>query len=114
MLLVSEAIARRNVATLEPDRIETRCRDDGARARVRDKQTGRDCGTGPPGQRFLSALEERRIALCYSVIRISQTATGKPPYSNPPYSTGLGSAWDKCCRAGAGPALVIVVEGVRS
>ncbi len=40
--------------------------------------------------------------------------TGKPPYSNPPYSTGLGSAWDKCCRAGAGPALVIVVEGVRS
>jgi hypothetical protein len=40
--------------------------------------------------------------------------TGKPPYSNPPYSTGLGSAWDKCCRAAAGPALVIVVEGVRS
>jgi hypothetical protein len=47
---------------------------------------------------------------------IANTAqfTGKPPYSNPPYSTGLGATWDECCRAAAGPALVIVVEGVRS
>ena len=34
MLLVSEAIARRNVAAIEPDRIDTRRRDDGARAQV--------------------------------------------------------------------------------
>ena len=32
MLLVPEVITRRNVAAAEPDRIETRCRDDGARA----------------------------------------------------------------------------------
>ena len=34
MLLVSEAIGRRNVAAIEPDRIQTRCRDDGAWAQV--------------------------------------------------------------------------------
>jgi hypothetical protein len=34
MLLASETIARRNVAAIEPDRIQTRCRDDGARAQV--------------------------------------------------------------------------------
>jgi hypothetical protein len=45
---------------------------------------------------------------------VSGFTGAKPPYSNPPYSTGLGSAWDKCCRAAAGQALVIVVEGVRS
>jgi hypothetical protein len=29
MLLVSETSARRNVAAIQPDRIQTRCRDDG-------------------------------------------------------------------------------------
>jgi hypothetical protein len=38
MLVASEAIARRNVAAIEPDRIQTRCRDDGARPRFRDNQ----------------------------------------------------------------------------
>jgi hypothetical protein len=32
--LASEAIARRNAAAAEPDRIQTKCRDDGARAQV--------------------------------------------------------------------------------
>jgi hypothetical protein len=34
MVLAPEAIARRNAAAIEPDRIQTRCRDDGARAQV--------------------------------------------------------------------------------
>jgi hypothetical protein len=34
MLVALEAIARRNVAAIEPDRIQTRYRDDGARAQV--------------------------------------------------------------------------------
>ena len=34
MLKVSEAIARRNVAAIEPDRIQTSRRDDRARAQV--------------------------------------------------------------------------------
>jgi hypothetical protein len=34
MLLVSETIARRNVAAIQPDRIQTRCRDDGALAQA--------------------------------------------------------------------------------
>jgi hypothetical protein len=49
-----QAIARRNVAAIEPDRIQTRCRDDGARARLRANQTGLDRGTGPPGEPILS------------------------------------------------------------
>jgi hypothetical protein len=32
--LASEAIARRNAAAAEADRIQTKCRDDGARAQV--------------------------------------------------------------------------------
>jgi hypothetical protein len=34
MVLAPEAIARRNAAAIEPDRIQTRCRDDGARAQA--------------------------------------------------------------------------------
>jgi hypothetical protein len=116
MLLVSETIGRRNVAAIEPDRIQTRCRDDGARARLRDKQTGLDCGTGQPRRRAI-LIGTLRWAYHVVVQRNNgdpDLATGKPPYSNPPYSPGLGSDWDKCCRAAGGPALVIVVEGVRS
>jgi hypothetical protein len=40
MLVASEAIARRNVAAIEPDRIQTRCRDDGARAQVSRQSNG--------------------------------------------------------------------------
>ena len=34
MVLAPEAIARRNAAAIQPDRIQTRCHDDGARAQV--------------------------------------------------------------------------------
>jgi hypothetical protein len=58
MVLAPEAIARRNAAAIEPDRIQTRCRDDGAQAQVfATNRTGlEDCGIGRPGERFLSAL----------------------------------------------------------
>ena len=88
MLLASEAIVRRNVAAIEPDRIQTRCRGGGARARLRDKQTGLDCGTGRSRRAILSALQDGRITLCYSVIRVSRTSTGNPPYSMRSYSPG--------------------------
>jgi hypothetical protein len=64
----------------------------GQRPRFRDKQTGIDCGTGSARRAILIGASERRIALCYSVIRVSQTSTGKAAYSIPPYSTGL-SGW---------------------
>jgi hypothetical protein len=42
-------IARRDVAAIEPDRIQTRCRNDRARAvRFRNNQTGLDCGDWSP------------------------------------------------------------------
>ena len=48
----------------------------GARARLPDNQTGLDCGTGQPRRRvILSALQDGRITLCYSVIRVTQTST---------------------------------------
>jgi hypothetical protein len=53
LLLVSEAIGGRNVAAVEPDRIQTRCRGGGARARLPDNQTGLDCGTGQPRRRAI-------------------------------------------------------------
>ena len=53
-LVVSEAIGRRNVA-IEPD-----------------NQTGVDCRTGRPGERFLSAL----LRLAYHVVL--QRITGQP------------------------------------
>jgi hypothetical protein len=34
--LASETIARRNVAAIEPDRIQTRCRDDGDVRAIRE------------------------------------------------------------------------------
>src|ERR1700739_179789 len=45
---VSVAIGRRNVAAVDPDRLQTRCRVGGARTRLPDNQTGLDCGTGQP------------------------------------------------------------------
>lgn len=43
----------------------------------------------PGGERSLSALQDRRITLCYSVIRVTQAATANPPYSILSYSAGL-------------------------
>jgi hypothetical protein len=44
MLVASEGIARRNVAAIEPDRIQTRSRDDGARPGFATIKTGLDSG----------------------------------------------------------------------
>jgi hypothetical protein len=52
-ILVSEAIGRRNVAAVDPDRLQTRCSVGGARARLPDNQTGLDCGTGQPRRRAI-------------------------------------------------------------
>jgi hypothetical protein len=51
MLKVSEATARRNIAAIEPDPIQTRRRDDGARAQV--SRQSLDCRTGRPGAPIL-------------------------------------------------------------
>ena len=55
MLLAWEAIVRRNVAAIEPDRIQTRCRDDGARAQVfaTNEQVSRTAGlVGPASDSY--------------------------------------------------------------
>jgi hypothetical protein len=99
-----------------------------ATALVRDVKRRRTLTAGGPyqrppargagGARCLELWSVSKTGALSSAVMACGTVplalTGKPPYSNPPYSTGLGSAWDKCCRAAAGPALVIVVEGVRS
>jgi hypothetical protein len=54
--LASQAIAGRNVVAIEPDRIQTRCRDDGARpgfATINQVQTA---GLVIPAHQSLSAL----------------------------------------------------------
>ena len=58
MVLAPEAIARRNAAAIEPDRIQTRCRDDGARAQVfaTIEQVSRTAGLVGPASDFLSEL----------------------------------------------------------
>ena len=54
----AEAIARRNAAAIEPDRIQTRCRGDGARTQVfaTIEQVSRTAGLVGPASDFLSAL----------------------------------------------------------
>jgi len=46
-LLASEAIARRNVAAIEADRIQTRCRDVGARAEASREVVSRENRSTP-------------------------------------------------------------------
>jgi hypothetical protein len=59
MVLAPEAIARRNAAAIEPDRIQTRCRDDGARAQVfaTIEQVSRTAGLVPYQGTEMDAIE---------------------------------------------------------
>jgi hypothetical protein len=64
VLLASEAIARRNVAAIEPDRIQTRCRDDGARAQV-SRQSNRSGLLDWSARRaILIGASERGVSRC--------------------------------------------------
>jgi hypothetical protein len=100
-LLASEAIGRRNVAAVEPDRLQTSCRGGGARARLPDNQTGLDYGTGQPRRRAI-LIGTRRWA--YHVVLQRNTGhpdlTGNPPYSFPSYSRSRASS-PRSVRAGA-------------
>lgn len=91
---------------------ESQCSEGSKATGVEAADSGSDTSSTP--RIYYRRVVRLRSMLRHSLITKTAYFTGKPPYSNPPYSTGLGSAWDKCCRAAAGPALVIVVEGVRS
>jgi hypothetical protein len=75
MVLAPEATARRNAAAIEPDRIQTRCRDDGARAQVfaTIEKVSRTAGLVGPASDSYRHSKVGRITLCYSVITVTQT-----------------------------------------
>jgi hypothetical protein len=79
-MLASETIGRRNVAAVDPDRLQTRCRVGGARAGLPDNQTGLDCGTGQPRRRaILIGNSKMGVSRCVTAQqRSSSPLPGKP------------------------------------
>ena len=61
---------------IEPDRIQTRCRDDRARARASRQSNMSRLRDWSACRAILSALYDGRITLFYTVIEVSQPLLG--------------------------------------